>query len=246
MNVNNDYQNSGYGSAQGGFGVAGAYGPAGLGYGAYGDPVTGALAALTHANSTDLIRDVAENKLAVVQTSSDLATGTVETGRDISMQIRDLEKELHRTHVQLKDQIIGVNFEINREFRGLDNRICNFEKDATKNFYENKVKLLEVACDLNKEIATSRYLVDKQIMTTEASLSQKIFNSEVLLTRELTNNKFAVERQLDGLSKQIENCCCDMKQMNLQSKIDSTQDELNELRHNSSTAAIIAALKHRR
>lgn len=227
MDIKNDYQNAGLGQ-----GFTGGFGGGGAAYGAYGDPVTGALAALTHANSTDLIRDVADSKLAIANTSADLIDGTTGVGTYLSNQLREVEREVVIAKSELKDLIVGSERHLNAEFRNLDNRLCDFEKDSVRNFYENKVKMLEVECNLSKQILDSRYLTDKQIVA-----------SEIALGKEISIGKFQTEKQIDMLSRQLEECCCDLKQMNIQSKLENTQDELNELRIKASQEATIAALR---
>lgn len=128
--------------------------------------------------------------------------------------------------------VVNVNREVSDEFRHLDSQICDFEKDSVKNFYENRVKLLEVECGLHKEIAAGRYYTDKQITA-----------SEIALTKEIIQSRFQSETTMAALSRQLEECCCDLKQMNIQSKLEDTQDELDALRLKASTAETIAAFR---
>ena len=188
--------------------------------------------ASTHANSIDLIRDVADGKLNTAKEASKLSKQSDDLAWDLSSQLRDTDKEIVDAKAELKDQLIGMTYEQARHFKGVEERISHFERESQKNSYENRIKLLEVENSLQKEIASGRYHTDKQIVASEISLS-----------KEITQSRFATEKQLDFVSREILKSQADLKEATIQSKLEMVRGELSDLRFKSSTDAILAALR---
>ncbi len=128
---------------------------------------------------------------------SQLEELTCNNTSDIRFELQEVKSDLRETLFEF--QAIEAS-----EFRNLHNRLCESEKEALKATFENRVKLMEVECSLQKDVLLNRIESDKQFT---------------------------------ALSKQVDDCCCDIKQGLLQSKLEATQDELNELRIESSAAA---------
>ncbi len=70
----------------------------------------------------------------------------------------------------------------------------------------------------------------------------KLLEVENRLQKDISESRIATERQFNTLSGQIDECCCSIKQNILQSKLDATQDELNELRIESSASATTSTI----
>ncbi len=138
--------------------------------------------------------------------------------------LADIRKDIGDAQSTIKDNIQSMVLSQNVEFRHLDNRICETEKEAIKNALENRVKLMEVECSLSKEILNKAHQTEKEI-------------HELKVTNLL---------QFEKMDDKIGRGFCELKESGLRAQLDCKRDELEALRCAANTQSsldrILAAI----
>lgn len=88
--------------------------------------------------------------------------GSTHHSHNHSDELACIRKDIGDAQSTIKDSIQSLILSNNVEFRHLDNRICENEKESIKNTLENRVKLIEVECRISKEIAERAFANDRQ------------------------------------------------------------------------------------
>ncbi len=178
-------------------------------------------------NTSDILNDLGNIKNSATKNTATLLSSMLDQFRQTEKSISDTrcnivdavmgststllsamtssERNIHNNVVEARADIknqLHLNLLDNKnDFKDIESTLCDFRKDSMKEFYENRLKSVEEA----------------------ARLSREILQSEIN-----TNSKFCALE--DKISSQISDCCCSIKEQAAQIQKDAVQDELNELR----------------
>jgi hypothetical protein len=135
--------------------------------------------------------------------------------------LRSIEKEIFRSRGDVKDQLIGQFREVSKEFRDVDEKLCNIERECQKDGYENRLALAEAKANLIKEVLKNKYDLEKEIVLS----------------------RFESHKQVDALSKEVRDGFSDLKVDSVKDKLEAAINELNALRGQCNTSTLLSAIQ---
>ncbi len=103
---------------------------------------------------------------------------------DHSGILADIRKDIGDAQSTIKDSVQNLLLSQNLEFRHVNDRICDTEKESIKATLENKVKLMEVQGFLAKEISDKTCMLEKEMKEGFSEIKTSALQARLDCTRD--------------------------------------------------------------